>query len=56
LDDKTVLHLIISLGPDVFKQSVIAGGLNEQSKIFFDIIDNAKTSIILKILMDKVEK
>jgi len=56
LDDKTVLHLIFSLGPDVFKQSVIAGGLTKQSKIFFDIIDNAKSSIILNILMDKVEK
>ena len=56
LDDKTVLHLIFTFGPDVYKQSVIVAGLNAQSKIFFDIIDNAKSSTMLKILMDKVEK
>ena len=28
LDDKTVLHLIFAFSPDVYKQSVIVGGLN----------------------------
>ena len=55
-DTKTILHLILSLGPELFRTSLVLDDIEKEENDLLEIIESATCDGMLKMVMETINE
>ena len=55
-DTKTILHLILSLGPELFRTSLVLDVINKEINDLLETIESATCDGMLKMVMETIDE